>query len=160
MTEGPTYFGRECNDCCTRTLAAYALVAHSAPHFFPARLDKKSVCTRRQPRWCRQASLWEGRRWVGPSSRFCPGRQASSCWTYIFLLPFSRSGESRRHGHVTEEHVNYRHRLHQDRHERRDLHDEGRAEIHAVRFPMFIAVHGIGWQHLRQRVSTTGSLFQ
>ena len=38
----------------------------------PARPDKKSICTRRQPRWCRRASPLEGRTW--PSSRSCPER--------------------------------------------------------------------------------------
>ena len=40
----------------------------------------------------------------------------------------------------TSLHVNIWHRLHQDHLEWRDLHDEGRAEIHAVRLSLFTAV--------------------
>ena len=43
-------------------------------------------------------------------------------------------------GVLVHANVNVRHRLHQDRLARRDLHDDGHAEIHAVRFSLFTAV--------------------
>ena len=63
----------------------------------------------------------------------CDGRN-------IFLIPSFSFGESRRLGHIAGKLVNVRHRVHQNRLERRDLHDEGRDEIHAVRLSMFTAV--------------------
>ena len=43
-------------------------------------------------------------------------------------------------GHVAGKNINVQERAHQDRLERRDLHDEERAEVRAVRLSMYFAV--------------------
>ena len=61
--------------------------------------------------------------------------RASSFFTMdaTSFSPVPRLGESRCHGHAVEEHVLVQQYLHLDHLERRDLNDEGRAEIYAVR---------------------------